>query len=542
MNAVSLTSGMRQNLFSMQRTSRLLATNAIRLNTGKKVSSAMDNAVSFFTSIQHMNRANDLAMRKAEMGEGIQTIQAALNGIDSMIDLIGSAESITQSALSAETSEERETLAEQYNETLNQISAVADDASYKGVGLLRCPPESLCVNLNEKGDSSLTVEGECASVDGLGLNSVANSGIGEAEAVGTEFQVNTNTTNDQETPSVTGLSDGGFVVTYDSNDDIYGQRYDNVGNQVGGEFQVNTNTTGWQRRASVTGLSDGGFVVTWNSGHDVNQRIYGQRYDSAGNQVGGEFRVNNDVAFNQKDSSVTALSDGGFVVTWNSDRLGDDSYGQQYDSAGNQVGGQFQVNTNTGSNQIGPSVTALSDGGFVVTWYSNHTGGYEIYGQRYDSAGNQVGEEFHVNTNTTNSQISPSVTVLSDGGFMVAWQSDHTGGYEIYGQRFSVPPDTGTSWTSPTNIQTSLDELAAAKERLRTLQEKFSTNLNIITTRSSFTDSIVNILETGADNLINADMNEEGANALMLQTRQSLGTTSLSMAAQAAQSVLRLFN
>lgn len=95
---------------------------------------------------------------------------------------------------------------------------------------------------------------------------------------------------------------------------------------------------------------------------------------------------------------------------------------------------------------------------------------------------------------------------------------------------------------SSTNIQTSLDELAAAKQRLRTLQERFSTNLNIITTRSSFTDSMVNILETGAENLTNADMNEEGANALMLQTKQSLGMTSLSLGAQAAQSVLRLFN
>ena len=52
---------------------------------------------------------------------------------------------------------------------------------------------------------------------------------------------------------------------------------------------------------------------------------------------------------------------------------------------------------------------------------------------------------------------------------------------------------------------------------------------------------MINVLESGANNLVNADMNEEGANMLMLQTRQALGTSSLSIASQAAQSVLRLF-
>jgi len=62
-----------------------------------------------------------------------------------------------------------------------------------------------------------------------------------------------------------------------------------------------------------------------------------------------------------------------------------------------------------------------------------------------------------------------------------------------------------------------------------------------ISIRADFTDKMVNTLESGADNLTLADMNEEGANMLMLQTRQALGTTSLSLSSQAAQSVLRLF-
>jgi flagellin len=76
---------------------------------------------------------------------------------------------------------------------------------------------------------------------------------------------------------------------------------------------------------------------------------------------------------------------------------------------------------------------------------------------------------------------------------------------------------------------------------LRTQAQSLSANLNIITTRQEFTDNMINTLQTGADNLTLADMNQEGANMLMLQTRQSLGTTSLSLSSQAAQSILRLF-
>ena len=68
-----------------------------------------------------------------------------------------------------------------------------------------------------------------------------------------------------------------------------------------------------------------------------------------------------------------------------------------------------------------------------------------------------------------------------------------------------------------------------------------SNNSTILTTRLDYISAMSNILQTGSDNLTLADMNEEGANMLMLQTRQSLGTTSLSMGSQAAQSVMRLF-
>lgn len=91
------------------------------------------------------------------------------------------------------------------------------------------------------------------------------------------------------------------------------------------------------------------------------------------------------------------------------------------------------------------------------------------------------------------------------------------------------------------NITASITDLSDALTTLRTQSQTLASNLNIVNIRADFTAQMINTLTAGADKLTAADMNEEGANMLMLQTRQSLSTTALSLSAQAAQSVLRLF-
>jgi len=102
---------------------------------------------------------------------------------------------------------------------------------------------------------------------------------------------------------------------------------------------------------------------------------------------------------------------------------------------------------------------------------------------------------------------------------------------------------TAVTWSVSGNsaISSSSSELESALSFLRTKSSTLSANLSVVTTRQDFTDNMINTLRTGADNLTLADTNEEGANMLMLQTRQNLGITSLSMASQAAQAVLKLF-
>jgi flagellin-like hook-associated protein FlgL len=98
-----------------------------------------------------------------------------------------------------------------------------------------------------------------------------------------------------------------------------------------------------------------------------------------------------------------------------------------------------------------------------------------------------------------------------------------------------------SGWPDTAQIQACIDELDSATSTLRANSQALSNSLSIITAREEFTSEMINTLKDGAAKLTEADMNEEGANMLMLQTRQALGTTSLSLASQAAQSVLRLF-
>ncbi|MEM7588663.1 MAG: Ig-like domain-containing protein [Myxococcota bacterium] len=272
-------------------------------------------------------------------------------------------------------------------------------------------------------------------------------------AVGSNFLVNTETLDSQRAPDIAVLSNGGFVVVWESDEQegeglrlgIYGQRYDSNGSPVGSEFHVNTHVNNDQRMPVVAGLSHGGFVVIWQSwGQDTNgYGIYGQRYDANGTAVGSEFRVNTYVTNDQQKPAVAALSNNGFVVVWES-YLQDSSlagvYGQRYDANGNAVGSEFQVNTHFVGGQSDPAVAKLFDDGFVVAWQSINGSYVHIYGQRYDTNGNPVGGEFQVNTYVNNSQFQPAIATGPHADFVIVWSSlgQDGDGSGIYGQRYTI--------------------------------------------------------------------------------------------------------
>jgi VCBS repeat-containing protein len=228
---------------------------------------------------------------------------------------------------------------------------------------------------------------------------------------------------------------------------IYGQRYDAGGAPAGGEFNVSTYTTFGQNYSAVTALSSGAFVVTWSSYvQDTNGwGVFGQRFDAAGNAAGGEFQINSFTPFGQLHPAAAGLADGGYVVTWTSaDQDGSlgGIYAQRFHAEGTVFGSEFRVNTTTALSQEGASVAALLDGGFVVTWKSagQDGGGFGIYAQRYHADGTSSGVEFRVNTHTASDQTAPSVAALPDGGFIVTWNSEQQdgSGSGVYGQAYDA--------------------------------------------------------------------------------------------------------
>jgi pimeloyl-ACP methyl ester carboxylesterase len=277
--------------------------------------------------------------------------------------------------------------------------------------------------------------------------------------VGDEFLVNTATPGSQGDPMVIALTGGGFLATWtdDPSSCVVGQLYSNAGDKVGAEIQLNPSALGGEKNwQSVSALTNGGFVATWSMwyGDGSNYGVFGQRYASDGSRVGSEFGVNTYKSGWQGNSSAAGLSDGGFVVAWQSDGQDGSSYGvygQRFASNGTKTGAEFAVNTFTLAEQNAVAMAALEDGGFVITWQSAGAdgSGFAISGQRYNSGGDRIGGEFIVNSYSTGNQSAPSVVGLADGGFMVTWTSNGQDGSStgIFGQRYSANGErSGNEW------------------------------------------------------------------------------------------------
>lgn len=270
-----------------------------------------------------------------------------------------------------------------------------------------------------------------------------------------EWLINSYTTGTQELAdtgnAIAAMPNGGYVVSWTSDGQdgsakgVYAQRFNPTGNPLGNEFRVNSTTVFSQQCPSVATAADGSFVVVWESylQDGILAGVYGQRYDAAGQLLGGEFRVNETTLGQQGTPAVACLNNGGFVVVWSGLGNGDlwGVFGRHYDAAGQAVGGEFLINTETSNLQLSPAVAALPDGGFLAAWQS-HGGqdgdGTGIFAQRFDSSCNHVGSEFLVNTTTNGQQQYPAIGVDTNGRFTIAWQGNGQdgSGYGIFAQRF----------------------------------------------------------------------------------------------------------
>jgi len=375
MSDIVLSKGVRQNLLSLQNTASLMSLTQERLATGKKVNSALDNPVNYFTASGLQSRAGDLNRLLDSVGNGVQTLQAADKGISGITKLIESAQATARQALTAAgptmLAEDTHTEAA-YATPAGTIMAAGDVAT-------------------------LTVNGDVLNLD--------------------------DTTTVQDMVDFLNTVDG-VTATINDDDELVISSSEDIVIAVGGADAAAFTTT--------TGIGAGTVTAA---------------------QVDSAARTSLETDFNGLLSQITQMA---------------------RDASFN-------------------GVNLLDSDDLTIQFNEDGTSSLTINGVDFSATGLEI-------------------TSLAGGEFQ-----------------------------TEAGIRAAIADLDAATATLRTQASRFGSNLSIVQARQDFTKNLVNVLQIGADNLVLADSNEEGANMLALQTRQQLSTVALSLASQADQNVLQLF-
>jgi hypothetical protein len=289
------------------------------------------------------------------------------------------------------------------------------------------------------------------------------------------------TTQIQQThPDVAVDYNGNIIVTWAGQgvDDMYGvyaRIFDIYGNPTGDDFLVNQNIANVQDWPSVDVDRNGNVVFTWtSSGQDSDAMgVFARRFNLAGKPQGNEFLVNSTTKFSQQASDVAMDANGNFTIVWQSDQQdGNQSgiYGQRFNAAGQKLGGEFRINTYTLDKQVTPQVAMDDAGDFMVVWQSfgQDGNGYGVYERRYNAAGTALdANDVRVNKTTVGWQYQPSVSASGDGRFLVTWAGYGQDDPEVkdYGIYAHIYNNNGTDYVDPTTGVT-LNEFLVNQARI----------------------------------------------------------------------------
>ncbi len=173
MSQISLSAGVRQALFSLQNATSLGEEQQLKLATGRKVNSAIDNPASFFTAASLNSRAGDFSRLLDDMGQSVKTLEAADNGIKALTKLVETAQGLARQAKGTSDTTVRSDLATQYAGIRTQIDQLITDTGYNGTNLLN--GDNLDVAFNETASSKITITGVTFNSAGLGVTAAASA-------------------------------------------------------------------------------------------------------------------------------------------------------------------------------------------------------------------------------------------------------------------------------------------------------------------------------------------------------------------------------
>ncbi len=257
-------------------------------------------------------------------------------------------------------------------------------------------------------------------------------------ALGDDFKVSDAPLNiNERTPAVSRDAFGNFVVVWEDfrngRADIYAQRFDNNGVPQGVNFLINDDGESTSQDFPVISLDpQGNFVVVWYD-NNTNHGLYARRFDSAGQALGSQFKVDQVPATSSNVQAISHDADGGFVVAWAGRGENRGIYAQRYSNEGQSIGDNFLVSDVTIATV--PKINHNTAGNFVIVWREIR----EIYARRFDSDGQPQGSPFRVDDDSeNNSKRDPVVDIDATGRFIVVWEDRrfHPNDPYIVGQRF----------------------------------------------------------------------------------------------------------
>ncbi len=581
---VVLTSALRQNLLSLQNTQSLIDNTQLRLATGRKVNSALDNPQNFFASQALNNRASDLGRLLDGLGQNIQVIKAADAGVTALTRLIEQADSIAQSARDALAGGQAEAkvVGDRDLRGINDLTSITGieagdtitfsitDENGEAIQLERFgQPAQDTVQVDIQADESiqeLITKINNIQISNEGAVPVANGGQAFEASLDDAGRLQIRTLNGGNFRAQF-AGDGGAGTESNSLAMAQALGFGNTvrpsGDQSAADRSVEfTAIADVALRSFELRVQDGGGNLTTASRSSLlsdlrnadDQLLFGNIDDADDQYL---------ISINGGDTVAIDLYDGDNPVTLQAfiDGINNNAtLNSQIFAEFNEETGQVSIRPiaeGVESIQIGVRDAVTANFGFGLTdnpdvGLTSAAGEDFLENVQIGRAASELAR-LEVEYESIRTQITQLVTNgdtgyrgtnLLNGDILTSFFNETRSSSLVTKGVVFTAEGLGlgeANFSRTSSVDGALAQVRGALEDVRAFGSTLANDLAVIQTRQDFTTNLINTLTEGSDLLVNADQNEEGAKLLALQTRQQLGVTSLALASQSQQSILRLF-
>ena len=558
-NNISLTASMRSNLLSLQNISRQVSSTQNKLATGNKVNSAIDNPSSYYTARSLNNRANDLDALLDSMGQAVSTIKAATTALETGATFLEQAAAVATSALETNTIPAKSYFEEKVGENGAVVTTAQELKDAIAAG-----KETICVygKIDYFNEETIRLQ------DGQKL-------------VGTEYftgytgkikfsQIELHNSNVASIKSGIEMAENSllsdiYLVKNDINKDYSIVETASSANIVINNIDIYTINNNDYRNAAYKGIKATADSYAKLTG-TINIRQ--ERTVEPEQPLACFFAVNADANSTIDIEAVLNISNDGYYsfalscgphnssadnsrinIKANAELNAQMNYSNYFMNANNGSGAQISIETGCIVNS-NKKISSAANVNIAEEADFNYLPNLDITDEMpflSRASNNNSTKQYASILEQYDSIIKDStykgVNLLKSEKLNVRFNENGSADLNVVGKDMSSNA-LGLStaeWSNQGDIAQSLQEIASALKSIRAFTAELGNNYSIITNRQEFTENLINILTEGADKLTLADMNEESANMLSLQTRQQLAINSLSLASQASQAVLKLF-